>query len=156
MRYLVRAIKYFFYFVFLLIVLMAILVLLNFASADPATMFKNGYDSLWQIALMFACVAAVYPMFGYLQKDLCLDGEYADIRDPLVAYMNKRGYVLEVEEDENLCFRFKSMVNRISRMLEDRITFTRQAGGFRVEGLRKDVVRVVHGVEYSFRHPGED
>jgi hypothetical protein len=34
-------------------------------------------------------------------------------------------------------------------MLEDRITFTRTATGYDVEGLTKDVVRVAGNLEYN-------
>ena len=34
---------------------------------------------------------------------------------------------------------------------EDRLTFTRELGGFRIEGPNKDLVRVVSALEYRFR-----
>lgn len=41
-------------------------------------------------------------------------------------------------------------------MLEDRITMTRTLGGFEVEGLTKDVVRIIGGLEYKFRRNDEN
>jgi len=72
------------------------------------------------------------------------------------AYMEEKGYRLEKEDGENLTFRLKNPINRLSRMYEDRITFTRTVSGFQLEGLRKDVVRIVYGLEYKFRHNEED
>ena len=41
-------------------------------------------------------------------------------------------------------------------MMKDRITMTREMGGFEVEGLTKEVVRIVGGLEYKFRAADED
>ena len=40
---------------------------------------------------------------------------------------------------------------RLFRMLEDRVTFTRTATGFELEGPTKDLVRIVSALEYKFR-----
>ena len=154
-KYIVRAVKYFFYFSFLLVIFMTILVCAHVVDGNIETMFRGGYNSLLQIGLMFACVAAVYPIFGFVRKSAIIPGEYKDIRDGIVDAMESRGYVLEKEEGENLSFRLKSTLNKISRMYEDRITFTRELGGFSVEGLRKDAIRIIYGIESRFRKDEE-
>ncbi len=151
MKYIIRAIKYFFYYIFLFVVILGALVLLDLTEGNIASMFKNGYDSLWQIALMFAAVASVYPLFGFMKKDAVIPGEYGQIRGEVVSYMEDKGYRLESEDGENLTFRLRSAGARIARMCEDRISFSRQMAGFRVEGLRKDVVRLVLGLEHKMR-----
>lgn len=156
MKYIVRAIKYFFYFSAIITIIMAIMVMLKLVGPDVETMFRNGYDSLWQIAIMFATVAAFYPMFGFMKKDALIPGAFDEIRGDIVAFMNERGYKLEKEDGENMSFRLKSTVNSLSRMCEDRITFTRNVSGYQLEGLRKDVVRLVNGLEYKFRHNEEN
>ena len=156
MKYIVRAIKYFFYFTFVIVIIMSILVMLKLVGPGIETMFRNGYDSLWQIALMFGIVAAFYPMFGFMKKDAIVSGSYDEIKNGIFAYMEEKGYRLEKEDGENLTFRLKNPIHRLSRMYEDRITFTRTVSGFQLEGLRKDVVRIVYGLEYKFRHNEED
>ena len=52
MRYFVRAVKYFFYFTILFVVIMAALVFVGVVKADVSLMFRDGYKSLWQIALL--------------------------------------------------------------------------------------------------------
>ena len=151
MKYLIRALKYFVYFVLLLAVILAALILLGLAEADPATLFRNGYDSYWQIALMFAVLAGVYPLFGFMKKDVLVPGEYAEIRPDVVRVMESKGYELEKEEGENLSFRLLSRAGRISRMWEDRITLTRTYSGFTLEGLRRDLVRIAYTLESKFR-----
>lgn len=151
LKYIVRAVKYFFYFTILLIIIMTVLVLAHVLDGNISTMFRNGYDSLWQIALMFAAISSVYPIFGFVKKEALIPGEYAEVRDGVVKYMEDKGYRLEKEEGENLTFRNRSFLNRLSRMLEDRITLTRTLGGFEVEGLRKDTIRIIYGLENAMR-----
>lgn len=152
MRYLIRAVKYFFYFAIILTLILGILMLIGFVEPDPDQLFRNGTKSLWQIGILFAVVAAVYPKFGFVARSVMIPGEYAKIRPKIVSYMENRGYRLESEEGEDLSFRLRSKVNALTRMLEDRITLKREFGGFQVEGLTKDVVRVIHGLEYAFHN----
>ena len=55
-----------------------------------------------------------------------------------------------------MTFRNRSILNRITRMMEDRITFTRTLGGFELEGLRKDTIRVIYGLENALRNQSDD
>ena len=59
MRYIVRAVKYFFQLMVILALIIAILVVAKVVDADISKIFVNGYDSLWQIALMMAAFAAI-------------------------------------------------------------------------------------------------
>ena len=54
MKYLVRALKYFVYLFIILALLIAVLVLTKVVDGNLSTMFVNGTDSLWQIALVMA------------------------------------------------------------------------------------------------------
>lgn len=155
MKYAVRAVKYFFYFSILLAILMTVLVFAHVIDGNIETMFRDGYRSLLQIALMFAAVSAVYPVFGFVKKDAVIPGEYGEIRGKVTEFMENRGYRLEKEDGENLTFRNRSFINRLSRMFEDRITFTRTLGGFTLEGLRKDTIRIIYGLENSLRDSAE-
>lgn len=156
MRYLVRAVKYFFYFLIIFVVLMALMIAFGFVEADIDTMFRNGTESLWQIGVMLVIFGAAYPFFGFAKKEAWITGEYSEIRSGVLAYMESRGYVLESEEGENLTFRCAGPLNRTFRMFEDRITLTRSITGFTMEGLRKDVVRLAMGLEYRFRNGETD
>lgn len=152
MKYFIRAVKYFFYFSIIVTIIMAALVFFKVIDSNIELMFRNGYDSLWHIALMFAVISAFYPMLGFMKKEALIPGEYKDIRQTIVEYMQEKGYALENENGENLTFRLRNGINRLSRMYEDRISFIRNFSGFQVEGLRKDVVRIVYGLEYKFRN----
>lgn len=153
MKYLIRAAKYFLYFTILLVIILGIMVAIGAVEADIELMFKNGYESLWQIGLMLVLIGLTYPFFGFMKKETIIPGEYSEIRQGVIDYMESRGYVLEKEYEENMVFHQKSIVNRFFRMYEDNITLTRSFTGFTMEGLRKDVVRLSYGMEYKFRHP---
>ena len=152
MKYLVRVVKYFIWFALIFIIIMAILVLLGLAESNPAETLRNGYKSLWQIAILFFLVAVLYPKFGFTTKDVLVPGEYSQIRDGIINSMESRGYRLESEEGEDMTFRLRSKVSACMKMFEDRITLKRTATGFTAEGLTKEVVRVVSAIEYKFRN----
>ncbi|MBQ3723850.1 MAG: hypothetical protein II851_09120 [Bacteroidales bacterium] len=151
MKYIVRVLKYFVLVTVVMALLLLVLALLGYVEKDVDSMFRNGWKSIWQIALMFLVVAAIYPRFGFCKRGAIVPGAYEDIRPGLVRYMAGRGYEIEKEEGENLSFRLKSPLQRFLRLLfEDRITFTRDRAGFYVEGRTKDVVRIVSGLEALF------
>ena len=155
LQYIIRAINYFFYFTILLTLIMTVLILTHFVDGNIETMFVNGYDSIWQIALMFAVIAAVYPYFGYVKKSFSLPGEYSELRDKIIQYMESRGYRLESEKGENMTFRNRNLLKRLTRMFEDRISLTRILGGFEIEGLRKDCIFMRWGL-MSLSKPEEN
>ena len=65
MKYIIRAVKYFFYFCILLAIMLGILVLAHVTDANNLeSLFKDGYNSLVKIAIMFGCISAIYPLFG--------------------------------------------------------------------------------------------
>ena len=68
MKYFVRAVKYFIYLLVILSLVIAILVVSGLVDGDLSTMFVNGYDSYWQIALIAAALAALYPRMGYCTR----------------------------------------------------------------------------------------
>lgn len=150
MKYLIRSLKYFLYICVIVMLILAILVVSGFVSSDINVMFKNGWKSVEMILLMFACVSAFYPRFGYTKRRASVYGDHADMRDGLVELMGARGYLLETEDAEVLTFRSSSTFNRIFRIFEDRITIEKGIGGFYVEGLTKDVTRIVYAIEYKF------
>ena len=78
MKYFVRSVKYFFYFTFLFVVIMAALVLIGVVKPDVSLMFRDGYKSLWQIALLFAFVSAFYPRFGFIKRSAIINGEFSE------------------------------------------------------------------------------
>ena len=153
MRYLIRSIKYFFYFTILLAVMLLALKLLHMTgdATDIPSMFKDGYTSLLYIGLMFAGVSAIYPLVAFAKMKAIVPGDDAEASKIVREYMDGRGYILEKEDEGNISFRLRSTGGRILKMMEDRIIFERTFSGYEVKGLRKDVVRIIHGVEARAR-----
>lgn len=148
MRYIVRSVKYFIHFSLICAVIVIALALIGAVEGNINAIFSEGYDSIWKIALFFVAVAAVYPKVGFMTRGMDIDGEWADIRSGVLEYMTERGYVLENEGEGTVTFRFRSFTGKLSRMYEDRITLTKTDGGYQMEGLRKDVLRLVMGLEH--------
>lgn len=148
MKYLVRSVKYFFYFAFWTTVIVLALVATGLASGDINEIFEGGWNAIWKIAIFFAIVAAVYPKLGFITRDMEMDKELADIRDEVVKYMEARGYVLEGESADSLSFRYRRLAGRLTRMNEDRLIMTKSGSSWTMEGLRKDVMKVATGLSY--------
>lgn len=147
MKYLIRAVKYFFYLLIILCLVIAILVMAKIIDGDISRMFIHGYDSLWQICLIMAVFAAIYPKFGFSSRVAHLYGEISVIRPRIMQVMELQGYRLEKEEGTTFSFVRRSPVSRALKMWEDRITISQTALGIEVEGLTRDLVRVVSGLE---------
>ena len=147
MRYFVRAVKYFIYFSLIFALIILVLVLLGLAGQDQGGILRDGWKSVGQIAFLFGAVAAFYPRLGFTTRKL-ETGE-GDVRGKIVEVMESRGYRIETEDGGTITFRLRNKLNAITRMLEDRITFSRTATGYDVEGLTKDVVRVAGNLEYN-------
>lgn len=150
MKYLVRAVKYFFYFAFLSTALITVLVLIGAVENDINAIFDEGTRSIWKIAVFFAAVSAVYPKLGFINRRVAINREWSEIRNEALNFFRERGYELESESQDCITFRIKGTAGRISKMLEDRVTVTRTLDGYEFEGLRKDVLRLAASFENRF------
>lgn len=148
MKYLIRSIKYFFYFAVLTGAIIAALVFTGLADGDIDTMFRGGSSAIWKMAVFFAIVAAIYPKVGFICRNVSCRKPWDEACRGIKAYMNERNYVLEKEEDQLMTFRYRGAAGRLTRMYEDRITFIATAEGFTIEGLRKDVFRMSASLQY--------
>lgn len=149
MKYLVRAVKYFIYLMIILSLIIVVLVMTNLVESDISRMFVNGYDSLWQIALMMAVFALIYPRLGFSTRNAHLYGSIADNRDAILRVMDILDYKLDKEDEGSMSFVKRSPLTRLVKMYEDRICLSATVTGLEVEGLTKDVVRIISGLEAS-------
>jgi len=141
MKYLVRAIKYYIYLMVVLVLLIAVLILLKMVDADPATIFVGGYNSYWQIALLMLVFSLVYPRFGYSSQEIHLGGDSSETEPLVRRVMENRGYQLKsIDQDGNMSFVKRSVLERAMRMWEDTITFTRTATGYSIEGHNREML----------------
>lgn len=148
MQYFIRAVKYFFYFAILTSLILLALVLIGAVEGNIETMFKDGYNAIWKMAIFFVLVAAVYPKFGFLNRRLYIDGDWDTLKNTALTYMAERRYILVSESDNEMTFRCKDITSRISKMYEDFVVLKKVEDGFVLEGLRKDVIRLAAGLEH--------
>ena len=156
MTYIRRAIKYFIQTCLLLAIIIGILMLSGMVSKDITVAFTHGWTSVWWILAIFAVMALVYPFFGYQKRKIHVNGDPALARDGIVEALKIRGYVPESETDGVLKFHLAAPVNRAFRFWEDTITLSPILGGWEVEGLSRDLVRVVGSIEHYFRNREND
>lgn len=147
MKYFIRALKYYAYLLILLVIIILVLVLTGFVEADLSKMFVNGYDSLWQIALIMLVFALIYPRFGFSKRTAHIYGSPEELRPDIMRVMEGLGYRLEDEKDGSLRFRRRSGFSRALKMWEDGITLSPTGAGMEVEGLTRDLSRIVSGLE---------
>ena len=129
-------------------VIVSALVLIGAVDGDINAIFEEGYASIGKIAIFFALVAVVYPKVAFISRGISSDKEWSEIRTDVIEYMKERQWELESEGDGVATFRARGVAARISKMYEDRITLTRSAGGYQMDGLRKDVMRLATGLEH--------
>ena len=139
MKYLIRSIKYFFYFAILTTLIILALVLIGAVEGTIEGIFEDGYGSLWKIAVFFALVASVYPKFGFVRRQLETSESWDTVKEKAKAYFNEKPFVMEGEADDCVTFRRRDVIGRLTKMCEDRITVSRTDDGYFMEGLRKDV-----------------
>ncbi len=150
MKYIIRALKYFVHLTILLALLIAILVLIGLVPKDINRIFINGTESIWQMALIVAIFAVVYPRIGYTTRNVYIKGSNEEIEPRLDGFMRSRRYVLMKKTEDKLLYRKASVLERIFKMGEDTVTFTRVINGYSLEGSTKDVVRLDTGLTQLF------
>lgn len=146
MRYFLRSVKYFVQLMVILTLVIAILVVAKVVESDISQIFVNGYDSLWQIALLMAAFAAIYPRFGYARRQAIVPGSDEEAEQVLERVMTAFGYEKEQRTDGVLAYRKRSVGDRLLRLWEDRITVTRCMTGYELEGANKDIVRLINAL----------
>lgn len=148
MKYIVRAVKYFFYFSLSCTVIVTALVLIGAVEGNIDSIFEEGYRSVGKIAAFFAIVAAVYPKLGFIAREIAVNSPWEEIRKDVIEFMKERRYELESESPEKITFRIKGLAGKLSKMYEDRLTLTRTIDGWQMEGLRKDALRLSAALEH--------
>ena len=156
MTYLRRALKYFIQMTLIVTVILLVLMWAGVVSWDLNVAFQHGVKSVWWILAIFAAISLAYPYFGYQKRKINVKGDPALAKPGLIEAMKGRGYVLASDTDGVLKFKLSSPLNRAARTWEDTITLSPVIDGWEVEGLTRDLVRVIGSIEYYFRNHGKD
>ena len=152
MKYLIRAVKYFFYFAILTTAIVYALILIGAVEGGLENIFEDGYNSLYKIAIFFAIVAAVYPKFGFVTRKLETEADWDTVKVAAKAYFKEKPFKVESEGTDSISFRRRDPIGRLTKMCEDRITISRTENGYSMEGLRKDVFLYATGVEIKINN----
>lgn len=147
MKYIIRAVKYFFYFAIVTTAIVTVLIFIGAVENNINAIFEGGYNALWKMAIFFAAVAAVYPSLAFIKRDITINGGFEAHKDDIIDYMKERRYELETSTENGLSFRIKGVAGKLAKMNEDRITITPTLEGAQIEGLRKDIIRFAMGLE---------
>lgn len=143
-----RALKYFIQISLIFVIIIGILMLSGMASTDISTAFRHGWQSVWLILGAFAAMSLIYPFFGYGKRVIAAQGDPADYWKTIDETMDFRGYKLSKETPEGARkYTLKSLTARITRLWEDSITINPVLGGFQLEGLTRDLVRVAMSLD---------
>lgn len=149
MKYLIRAIKYFFYFAILTTAIILVLVLIGAVEGNINMIFEDGYNSLWKIAIFFAIIAAVYPKFGFVTRRLETSADWDTVKEKATEYFLQKPFKVESESNDCISFRRRDPLGRLTKMYEDRITLRKDDDGYVLDGLRKDVYTYATGLEHT-------
>ena len=152
MRYTIRAVKYFLSMLVVVTLLLVGLTYLSTGGTDISQSLDHGWRSFLYILLILGAFSAAYPGFGYRRRPLDIRGDREEIAGVIRAYMRDRGYQAESERGGILVFRSSSPLVRFFRVWEDRITFTPTHTGYNIEGLNRDIVRMISGIEFKYQN----
>ncbi|MBO5876835.1 MAG: hypothetical protein J6Q37_04250, partial [Bacteroidales bacterium] len=119
MKYIIRSVKYFFYFAILTTLIILALVFIGAVEGNIESIFEDGYSSLWKIAVFFVLVAAVYPKFGFIRKRLDTSADWNSVKEKTISYFQEKPFKIEVQTADSISFRRRGIVSRITKMGED-------------------------------------
>lgn len=153
MKYAIRALKYFLSMIVILVVVLGALTYYQSHTLNILASLENGWTSVGWILLILAGFSAAYPSFGYAERPLDIRGDQETMRQVINSYMEARHYRRESwAEDGTLTYRHCSPVTRFFRVYEDRVTFIPTHTGYHIEGLNRDIVRLMSGIEYQYKN----
>ena len=157
MRYLIRALKYLLYFAIIFFLIVGIVYLFSSQKAAGLSfvdLFKEG--SLPKIAIFFVIVSAIYPKLSFYKKELYLNGDFTKYAEMVDSVMKTLDYVPETKEAGVVTYIKKSAYARLTRMYEDRVTFEIGENPVKVEGYRKDLLRILSAINYHVRQESRE
>lgn len=148
MKYLIRSVKYFFYFA----VLCGIILVLTFHfSTKPEGLTLMDMllvdGSVYKMLAFFVAVAAIYPALGF-QKKMLYVSNIAENKREIVDLFQNANYQLVEDDATKMVFRLRNPFIRFIRLYEDSVTIDLSDNPVMMEGLRKDVLRFSRGIEY--------
>lgn len=157
MKYLIRSLKYLLYFLVIFFIIVGLLFLWQYTKNTDITfagLFREG--SLPKLVIFFLLVAAIYPALGFVKRKFHLNGDYSKYAGTIEDTLKDAGYEIGSKDDEKVVFRHRKAITRLTRMYEDAIVFDLREDPIVVDGLRKDVDRILRAISYRISREEEE
>ncbi len=138
MKYFIRAVKYL---LMLTVVLLAITYFVNTGeihlsfSEKIALMIESGGTTR---IFFFVLLAAVYPLFGFVKRDV--EGDVEQNEGQITVAMESAGFSLKAKRDGKLYFSANTILRRVAFLFEDTIVVEQRGEKIHIEGIRRGVV----------------
>ena len=140
--YLIRSLKYLIWLFILFTVILTVMVATGTSRLDAGESVTELFmTSRGQMMLIVIVVLALlYPRFGFTSRDVRANMP-AD-RERLIQIFETSGFVLVAEEGSRMVFRARTPLKKAMLLWEDRITVESDEKYVKLDGIRKEVVRL--------------
>ena len=145
MRYLIRAVKYFFAFCVLYVGVVWLSILtqkgmdISVWDSISATMATERGRML---ALAVVVLSAAYPFFGFVKRSVKWD--MATDADRLVEIFAAAGFALKLKDEGKMIFKANNILDRLVMLFEDEIVVEQQGEQITLDGIRRGVAKVIY------------
>ena len=145
MRYLIRAVKYFFAFCVLYVGVVWLSILtqkgmdISVWDSISATMATERGRML---ALAVVALSAAYPFFGFVKRSVKWD--MATDADRLVEIFAAAGFALKEQGEGKMIFKANNILDRLVMLFEDEIVVEQQGEHITLSGIRRGVAKVIY------------
>ena len=145
MRYLIRAVKYFFAFCVLYVGVVWLSILTQMGmdisvwDSISATMATERGRML---ALAVVALSAAYPFFGFVKRSVKWD--MATDADRLVEIFAAAGFALKLKSEGKMVFKANNILDRLVMLFEDEIVVEQQGEQITLNGIRRGVAKVIY------------
>ena len=145
MRYLIRAVKYFFAFCVLYVGVVWLSILtqkgmdISVWDSISATMATERGRML---ALAVVALSAAYPFFGFVKRSV--KWNMATDADRLVEIFAAAGFALKEQGEGKMIFKANNILDRLVMLFEDEIVVEQQGEQLTLDGIRRGVAKVIY------------
>lgn len=145
MRYLIRAVKYFFAFCVLYVGVVWLSILtqkgmdVSVWDSISATMATERGRML---ALAVVALSAAYPFFGFIKRSVKWD--MTTDADRLVEIFAAAGFALKEQGEGKMVFKANNILDRLVMLFEDEIVVEQQGEQITLDGIRRGVAKVIY------------
>jgi hypothetical protein len=145
MRYLIRAVKYFFAFCVLYVGVVWLSILtqkgmdISVWDSISATMATERGRML---ALAVVALSAAYPFFGFVKRSV--EWDMASEADRLVEIFAAAGFALKEQGEGKMVFKANNILDRLVMLFEDEIVVEQQGEQITLSGIRRGVAKVIY------------